>query len=449
MNHDVAAVSCEDPATAPGPAGRPESRSIREGVRWYTVGCAACIAFGCDSGVASRTFVERDSAGIRIVDNNVPQWGDQSGWQVVDPPLVDIGVDDGSAVYQLFDVRMAVRQSDGTIVVLNGGTQELRFYDAVGQHIRSVGRRGSGPGEYTTLEFVAVLPGDSLLAFNRTPAQVSILTPDGQFVRSFNVPAPANRRTFFDFDVAGLMDGQRLVVWSQPIYAAGYVESADGMNRHPHPIGVADLRANAFDSVAQAPGWDVWVEKRADGSSSMAAPPFARSSDIVARGNHIYVAPTEQLGITVLDAAGNVSMKARASAAAPEVTEEDMQALKEDLFERFSVPESQRPEAERVFASLPRPARFPLFRGADVDADGNIWLHAYPRSGEDPQSAQVFSPEGRWLGEVAVPAGLKRVNELEPAPLEIGADYVLGVWQDEADVDHVRLYRLAKRGPGT
>jgi hypothetical protein len=90
-----------------------------------------------------------------------------------------------------------------------------------------------------------------------------------------------------------------------------------------------------------------------------------------------------------------------------------------------------------------------LFRGADVDADGNIWLHAYPRSGEDPQSAQVFSPEGRWLGEVAVPAGLKRVNELEPAPLEIGADYVLGVWQDEADVDHVRLYRLAKRGPGT
>jgi hypothetical protein len=36
------------------------------------------------------------------------------------------------------------------------------------------------------------------------------------------------------------------------------------------------------------------------------------------------------------------------------------------------------------------------------------------------------------------------VNELEPAPLDIGGDYVLGVWQDDFDVDHVRLYRLAR-----
>jgi hypothetical protein len=35
---------------------------------------------------------------------------------------------------------------------------------------------------------------------------------------------------------------------------------------------------------------------------------------------------------------------------------------------------------------------------------------------------------------VELPAGLR--------VLEIGGDYVLGVWNDELDVQHVRLHRL-------
>jgi hypothetical protein len=398
----------------------------------------------CDSGAASRTLVERDSAGVHIVENHVPQWGERSAWRIVEPAVVDIGVSDGPPEYQLFGLRMAVRQSDGTIVVLNGGTQELRFFDPEGKHIRTAGGQGGGPGEYTTLEFIAVLTGDSLLAFNRTPAQISILRPDGTFVRSVPMPTPPSRRTFWDFDIAGLMDGLRLVVWSQPIYAAGYVEVTDGLSRHPHPIGVADLDGNAFDSVAAAPGWDVWVQARPDGSSGLAAPPFARSSDIVARGSSIYIAATEQLGMTVLDSNGAPTLIARALTVPPVVTPLDIQALKDDLFERYPPPESMRPAMERAFASMPTPERFPSFRGADVDAEGNVWLHGYPRPGEDPRSAEVFSAGGRWLGQVEMPGGLKRVNELEPAPLDIGGDYVLGVWQDDFDVDHVRLYRLAR-----
>jgi hypothetical protein len=402
------------------------------------------MTIGCDSGVASDTVAARDSAGVRIVQSSSAQWDAASAWRIVEPALVDIGIAEGDEVYQLFNVRMAVRQSNGTIVVLNGGTQELRFYDSTGRHIRSVGGQGGGPGEYTSLEFVAVLPGDSLLAYNRTPAWVSILAPDGGFVRSFPLPAPADRSTFFDFDVAGLLDSQRLVVWSQPIYAAGYIDGVDGINRHPHPVGVADLAGGTFDSVTSAPGWDVWIERRADGSSAMAAPPFARSSDIVAAGDRIYIAPTEALAVTVLSPTGAPLMIARANHAPPPITARDMQALKDDLFDRYNITEDQRPEAERLLAAMPVPERFPAFRGIDVDVAGNVWTHAYPRPGQDPRSAQVFSDDGRWLGEVEVPAGLKRVNALEPSPLSIGPDWILGVWTDDADLDHVRLYRLEK-----
>jgi hypothetical protein len=51
-----------------------------------------------------------------------------------------------------------------------------------------------------------------------------------------------------------------------------------------------------------------------------------------------------------------------------------------------------------------------------------------------PTSWRVFDKAGKWLGTVTLPA---RFN-----PMDIGTDYVLGLWRDEDDVEHVRMYRL-------
>jgi hypothetical protein len=48
----------------------------------------------------------------------------------------------------------------------------------------------------------------------------------------------------------------------------------------------------------------------------------------------------------------------------------------------------------------------------------------------------VFDPEGVWLGTVEVPPGLRIY--------EIGPDYMLGRWDDELGVEHIRSYRLIK-----
>jgi hypothetical protein len=48
----------------------------------------------------------------------------------------------------------------------------------------------------------------------------------------------------------------------------------------------------------------------------------------------------------------------------------------------------------------------------------------------------VFSPEGEWLGEVTMPRAV--------TPLEIGADYVLGLRFDEMDVEHVQILGIRK-----
>jgi hypothetical protein len=52
----------------------------------------------------------------------------------------------------------------------------------------------------------------------------------------------------------------------------------------------------------------------------------------------------------------------------------------------------------------------------------------------------VYGSDGRMRGALELPADF--------TVSEIGADYVLGIWRDELDVQHVRLYRIVKSGNG-
>lgn len=58
---------------------------------------------------------------------------------------------------------------------------------------------------------------------------------------------------------------------------------------------------------------------------------------------------------------------------------------------------------------------------------------------DDSQRWAVFGADGAYLGTLDVPARFE-VHE-------IGEDALLGVWRDDADVEHVRLYRILKPAP--
>lgn len=94
----------------------------------------------------------------------------------------------------------------------------------------------------------------------------------------------------------------------------------------------------------------------------------------------------------------------------------------------------------------PRAQVLPFLRAIEFDAVGNIWVEPFPRPGSGPGAFLIFGTEGRWLGGVRLPAGLDRGTHASTAPqLEIGDDYVLGVWRDELGLEMVRLYEILKR----
>jgi len=132
---------------------------------------------------------EMDSAGVRVLVNSAAELQRVPLLRPSAEPVVRVGVVDGAPEYQLFRVGTAVTLSDGTLVVGNSGTQELRYYDARGNHVATAGGQGEGPGEFMTLSVRGTLPGDSVIAWDARLRRFSIWSASGAFARSFSVPA--------------------------------------------------------------------------------------------------------------------------------------------------------------------------------------------------------------------------------------------------------------------
>jgi len=100
-------------------------------------------------------------------------------------PSLQIGVVEGDHNYELFRVTGAVWLSDGRVVVVNGGTAELRYYDAEGGFLRRVGGKGKGPGEFTALSRVFRAASDTVFGYDAWYLdRLSVFDERGDFVRN-------------------------------------------------------------------------------------------------------------------------------------------------------------------------------------------------------------------------------------------------------------------------
>lgn len=110
-------------------------------------------------------------------------------------PVVTIGVVEGDEAHQLYHVVGSVRLADGRVVVANGGSSELRFFDANGRFIRAVGGRGGGPGEFAWLTGLYGHGSDSLLAVDGA-GRLSVFDTAGTFARLAALDSVSGDPTF-------------------------------------------------------------------------------------------------------------------------------------------------------------------------------------------------------------------------------------------------------------
>ena len=104
-------------------------------------------------------------------------------WTIADKPVFSAGDADGDSTKDLLGVTSAARLPNGDVVVANGRYSNIRWYDARGRLLRTIGRRGAGPWEFRRSLYVYAA-GDTIVAQDISGRRSHYIDSRGQFFRT-------------------------------------------------------------------------------------------------------------------------------------------------------------------------------------------------------------------------------------------------------------------------
>lgn len=396
------------------------------------VAAAALLSFGCDAGGGDRITV-RDSAGVTIVENTLPPES-ALPWRIDPAPFRVIGTADGEERYQLYLVRGATRLSDGSVAVVNGGTNELRVFGADGTLLGVAGGEGDGPGEFRAMRLAGRLPGDSLLLFDSRHARFTVVAPGPAITTTFTLDPRVAQGSV---ETVGVLGDGRIVV-AGPV---DFGEPADAsVIEPPRPLILLDggggLQAT-LDTVRTRP---MYFEM-GDGFSFTFVP-FTVPPAFAVAGDAIHAGSGRSYEVRRYDPhTRRLARLIRLEREPRPVTGADLDRFIERAVERADP--GRGPALRESYAEVPPPDVMPAYRDLLVDRAGLLWVADYRAHGGEPRRWTVFDPDGRVLGTVDTPDGVR--------VLEVGHDWILGIRRDELDIPYVVMHRLDRAsgsGPG-
>lgn len=359
-----------------------------------------------------------------------------------------IGELDGAEEYQFANVGTILPAPGGGVYVWDYSTDELRRYDSAGVYVRRIGGKGGGPGEFDSPNGMGVLPDGRLVLWDARNTRMNLYDTAGAPAGSW--PAATNFFTMRSVvvDTAGRLNLFTRLDEYDPAnpgkeWRRGYVRvTADGS-------GARDTLVEP--DLGPAPP-TVTASSMSNGrvAGTVAAPvPYSPQAHRAMSPHGYYVtARGDRFAVTLHRPEGPLRIERDA---APVPVHEDERASEE-----ASVTAMLRNNDPNWRWNGPAiPSVKPLIRMLQVDADGRIWVGrsmpgvripdeevvvpTNPRAGpprrwREPVAYDVFAPDGRFLGHLALP----RRTSLH----YMRGDQVWASVTDSMDVPYVTRFRV-------
>ncbi len=410
--------------------------------RW-SVGLAVAIGLvHCTYGDGiDEVPIVRDSAGVEIVANvGRGSWTAGTRLQLSAEPVVQFG--DALGGEFAFDrVSDVLFVDDSLFIVANQGSGQLVFVSSGGDRRYTVGRSGSGPGEFDRLTAIGMLPSGYLATFDSGHRRMSVFEVGGELVRT--VPLEIGLQRGVGTMGIGWLDSGTFV--ARLLGSAGKTATAE-IGKWRLMDSWAELVLFDDDGMAlripvRTPGdqrLSMLTAREGSEYTIIGLPnPFLRSFVADAQRDRVAFGHTADDEIHILDSDGNLVRIIRrnrlgrglATGMRNEWIDYRVAGIRD---------ERSRRRRRQQYESMPFPSILPAFRSVVLDEKGRrLWveefeLGAITSRGETHWS--VYAEDGHLLGEVAMPSGFE--------VLRIGGDYVLGLWKDDLGVEYVQMYEL-------
>lgn len=400
----------------------------------WPAGLLLLFLLGCGADSPRQAgALERDSAGIRVVENNAPLYTEANAWRLSTEPLLEIGVLEGPAVYQFHGIAGAVRLSDGRIAAADGGSREIRVFDPLGMHLVSGGGQGGGPGEFEAIAHLLRLDDDSLLVYDSRLNRLTVLDDEARLVRDFALAAVGNPAPTY---VDAFSDG--LLLLRAPRDLPSNPPTRSTTVRDTSVYFLFDTTTEQADTLGAFPGQEAMIRLATSGgeltSVEVLKPAYFPREAIGSAGPFAYQAESKRYEFAFYARDGHLVRLVRRHHNPQPVSTQYL-----DEYHRATLSDDA-PERVNPYTNIPRPETLPVFRTAMSDAEGNLWVELFQQPAVEHSTWDVFDPDGRWVTTLNTPPRF--------APTDIGHDFVLGVWTDDFDVQRIRLHTLEKPQPG-
>lgn len=376
---------------------------------------AICLTGACDSSRPPSATVT-DSVGVRIT----LAAEHSRRFAVVDStPMLSLGGPDATGPMLFGNVGGVLLGPRGRLWIGDGQSAEVRIFDRDGTHVKSVGGRGEGPGEFVSIRLLGIFAGDSVAVWDDAQGRLTVLDADADVARVVTAggresPPPNGFRMYPDGTVLARI---------RNVLPAGSLEPGTVI---PDTAVFARVDYSTMESEvlggAPAPRW-IWT-----GRNSVPIP-FLLNPGFDLRGTELHVTSGTAFRIRVLEG-GRLKESYGLDRGPAPVTDVE----RREYIEMFTEVMPDSPQRDDYLSVLDRPEvpeLLPAYRTIVVADNGEVWAERYTYGAYD-----VYDADGVFRGQVEVPVMLTQVRD----------STLVGVWRDEYFVEHVRVYGFERTG---
>ena len=383
---------------------------------------AGLVTAGCGdagSGTWAGT-IDTLATGQVVVHNPAsPAWTEDERWRLTEELRIGTIADEGPDLFGRI-TSLAV-DGAGRIYVLEGQAQEIRVFGPDGGHLRTIGRKGSGPGELARALHLDMGPDGNLWVADPQNNRVSVFGTDGTYLRGHTMAGG-----FVIIPWPGRFDREGHYYY--PVLQPADDGFGMGLIRYDSTMAPEDTLVVPEDPVER----ERFELRSEEGGVAIASVPFTAGFRWrLSPAGTFWGFLTGPYRLFELDPYGDTLRTVTRAFDPLPVTAADRAQAREDL--EWFLQQGGEVDWSKI------PDQKPAIEHGFVDHTGHVWVWPVMPEGEEGAALDVFDPVGRYLGRVRAPAPIAR----QPVPV-IREDVMYAVTESELDVPFVVRLRIER-----